>query len=91
MLPLACLPLPVPGCWLALLLCSAVVRERVADGAAVLQVCSKIVETERGVATTYKGNYTQYVQQKEEAVAKQWTMFEKWNKEAQKQKDIIRR
>ena len=23
-------------------------------------VCTKIVETERGVATTYKGNYTQY-------------------------------
>lgn len=24
------------------------------------QVCTKIVETERGVATTYQGNYTQY-------------------------------
>ena len=56
-----------------------------------VQVCNKVVETERGVATTYKGNYTQYVQQKDENVAKQWTMFEKWNKEVQKQKDIIRR
>lgn len=54
-------------------------------------MCNKIVETERGVAMTYKGNYTQYLQQKEENIAKQWTMFEKWNKEVQKQKDIIRR
>lgn len=82
-----CLPLSVPCCWMALL-CGARGGVRPAD---MLQVCSKIVETERGVATTYKGNYTQYVQQKEEAVAKQWTMFEKWNKEVQKQKDIIRR
>lgn len=56
-----------------------------------MQVCNKIVETERGVATTYKGNYTQYMQQKDDSIAKQWTMFEKWNKEVQKQKDIIRR
>ena len=25
------------------------------------QLCTKVVETERGVATTYGGNYTQYV------------------------------
>lgn len=28
------------------------------------QVCTKIVETERGVAATYPGNYTQYVNTK---------------------------
>ncbi len=28
------------------------------------QLCTKIVETERGVATTYPGNYTQYVNSK---------------------------
>lgn len=28
------------------------------------QLCTKIVETERGVATTYKGNYTAYVREK---------------------------
>lgn len=28
------------------------------------QVCTKIVETERGVSTTYKGNYTQFVNAK---------------------------
>jgi ATPase subunit of ABC transporter with duplicated ATPase domains len=28
------------------------------------QLCTKVVETERGVATTYKGNYTEYVRAK---------------------------
>ena len=54
-------------------------------------MCNKIVETERGVATTYKGNYTQYLRQKNEKIAQQYSAFDKWNKEAQKQKDIIRR
>ena len=30
------------------------------------QLCTKIVETEFGKATTYKGNYTQYVSAKAE-------------------------
>jgi ATPase subunit of ABC transporter with duplicated ATPase domains len=54
-------------------------------------VCNKIVDSDRGVATTYKGNYTDFVRQKEEAIAQQWTAFEKWSKEVAKQKDIIRR
>ena len=28
------------------------------------QLCTKTIETERGVATTYPGNYTQYVNAK---------------------------
>ncbi len=28
------------------------------------QLCTKVVETERGVATTYAGNYSQYVNTK---------------------------
>jgi ATP-binding cassette, subfamily F, member 3 len=28
------------------------------------QLCTKIVETERGVASTYPGNYTEYVRLK---------------------------
>jgi ATPase subunit of ABC transporter with duplicated ATPase domains len=43
------------------------------------------------VAKTYKGNYTDFLRQKEEDIVKQWTAFEKWNKEVAKQKDIIRR
>jgi hypothetical protein len=54
-------------------------------------VCNKIVDSDRGVAKTYKGNYTDFLRQKEEDIVKQWTAFEKWNKEVAKQKDIIRR
>jgi ATPase subunit of ABC transporter with duplicated ATPase domains len=57
----------------------------------ILQVCTKIVETERGVATTYRGNYTQAMRQKAEAVAQQYAAYDKWNKEVSKQKDIVRR
>ena len=49
------------------------------------------METERGVATTYKGNYTQAQQEKRLATAQQWQAYEKWQKEVDKQKDIVRR
>lgn len=45
------------------------------------QLCTKIVETERGVALTYKGNYTQYLAAKEERIAQQWSAYEKQQKE----------
>ena len=61
------------------------------QGLFVLQVCTKIVETERGVATTYRGNYTQAMRQKAELIAQQYAAYDKWNKEVQKQKDIVRR
>merc|ERR1719456_20420 len=32
-------------------------------------VCNKIVETELGETTTYKGNYAEYLQKKQEAIA----------------------
>ena len=49
------------------------------------QLCTKIVETERGVATTYKGNYTQYVAQKEERTAQVWVAYEKQQREIARQ------
>ena len=55
------------------------------------KLCTKIVETERGVASTYIGNYTQYVRQKEERVAQQWAAFEKQQKEIAKQREIVQR
>ncbi|KAG2431609.1 hypothetical protein HYH02_013302 [Chlamydomonas schloesseri] len=55
------------------------------------QLCTKIVETERGVATTYNGNYTQYVNSKSEATALQWAAWEKQQKEIAKQEEIIQR
>eukprot|EP00879_Flechtneria_rotunda_P011902 GHRR01012431.1.p1 GENE.GHRR01012431.1~~GHRR01012431.1.p1 ORF type:complete len:661 (+),score=250.45 GHRR01012431.1:1092-3074(+) len=54
-------------------------------------LCTKIVETERGVATTYKGNYTCYMNQKSEREALQWTAYEKQQKEIDKLQDLIRR
>lgn len=56
-----------------------------------LQVCNKIVDSDRGVAHSYKGNYTDFLRQKDEANAAQWAAFEKWSKEVAKQKDIVRR
>ncbi|KXZ43852.1 hypothetical protein GPECTOR_79g131 [Gonium pectorale] len=55
------------------------------------QLCTKIVETERGVSTTYSGNYTQYVASKSEKTALQWAAWEKQQKEIAKQEEIMQR
>ncbi|PRW33209.1 ABC transporter F family member 5 [Chlorella sorokiniana] len=55
------------------------------------QLCTKIVETERGVSATYKGNYTEYVKQKEVASAQQWVAWEKQQKEISRQEEMMRR
>ena len=49
------------------------------------QLCNKIVETEFGVATSYPGNYTQFVALKEEKQAQQWVAYEKQQKEIARQ------
>ena len=49
------------------------------------QLCTKIVETEFGKATMYKGNYTQYVTAKQEKLAQQWAAYEKQQKEIARQ------
>lgn len=49
------------------------------------QLCNKLVETEQGVATTYKGNYTEYVKTKEEKIGQQWAAWEKQQKEIARQ------
>jgi ATPase subunit of ABC transporter with duplicated ATPase domains len=54
-------------------------------------LCTKIVETERGVAASYKGNYSDYVRQKEERTAQQWVAWEKQQKEIDRQEEIVRR
>ncbi|KAJ9523392.1 hypothetical protein QJQ45_005295 [Haematococcus lacustris] len=55
------------------------------------QVCTKIVETERGVATTYPGNYSQYTAAKSEKEALQWVAWEKQQKELAKQEELVQR
>ena len=49
------------------------------------QLCNKLVETEQGVATTYKGNYTEFVKAKEEKIGQQWAAWEKQQKEMARQ------
>ena len=61
------------------------------DRAFLDALCTKIIETERGVTQTFKGNYTDYVAQKKEQVAQQWTAWEKQEKELERQREIVRR
>jgi ATPase subunit of ABC transporter with duplicated ATPase domains len=49
------------------------------------------VETEQGITDTFKGNYSDYVRQKKDKVAQQWTAWEKQQKELERQKEIARR
>ncbi len=55
------------------------------------RLCNKIVETERGVSTSYLGNYSAYLQQKEEAQAAQLSTYERQQKEIEKQQEFVER
>ena len=53
------------------------------------RLCTKIVETERGISTTYPGNYSAYLQQKAETRAAQGATYERQQKEIAKQQEFI--
>jgi ATP-binding cassette subfamily F protein 3 len=55
------------------------------------RLCTKIVETERGVSSTYLGNYSAYLQQKEEAQLAQLSAYERQQKELEKQQVFVDR
>ncbi len=55
------------------------------------RLCTQIVETERGVSTTYLGNYTSYLEQKEEAQLAQLSAYERQQKELEKQQTFVER
>jgi ATP-binding cassette subfamily F protein 3 len=55
------------------------------------RLCTQIVETERGVSTTYLGNYSAYLQQKAELRDAQLSAFERQQKELEKQQVFIDR
>jgi len=55
------------------------------------RLCTQIVETERGVSTTYLGNYSAYLQQKEEAQTAKLSAYERQQKELEKQQVFIER
>ena len=53
------------------------------------RLCTSIVETERGVSTTYLGNYSAYLAQKEESKAAQLSTYERQQKELAKQQTFV--
>ncbi|HEY9648576.1 MAG TPA: ABC-F family ATP-binding cassette domain-containing protein, partial [Chroococcidiopsis sp.] len=55
------------------------------------RLCTQIVETERGVSTTYLGNYSSYLAQKEEAKQAQLAAYEGQQKELEKQQAFVDR
>lgn len=55
------------------------------------RLCTQIVETERGVSTTYLGNYSAYLQQKLENQAAQLSTYERQQKEIEKQQAFVER
>ena len=54
------------------------------------RLCTQIVETERGVSTTYLGNYSLYLQQKAESQSAQLSAFERQQKELDKQQAFVK-
>ncbi|WP_414563962.1 MULTISPECIES: ABC-F family ATP-binding cassette domain-containing protein [unclassified Anabaena] len=55
------------------------------------RLCTQIVETERGVSTTYLGNYSAYLQQKAENQLAQLSAYERQQKELDKQQTFVDR
>jgi len=55
------------------------------------RLCTQIVETERGVSTTYLGNYSAYLQQKAEMQEAQMSAYERQQKELEKQQTFVDR
>ncbi|MBD2365160.1 ABC-F family ATP-binding cassette domain-containing protein [Anabaena minutissima FACHB-250] len=55
------------------------------------RLCTQIVETERGVSSTYLGNYSAYLQQKAESQLAQLSAYERQQKEIEKQQTFVDR
>ncbi len=55
------------------------------------RLCNQVVETERGVSSSYLGNYSSYLEQKAEGKAAQLSTFERQQKEIAKQQEFVER
>ena len=55
------------------------------------QLCTKIVEVERGEATVYAGNYGDYKRQKDTLVATAMAAYDRQQKEIERQTELILR
>ncbi len=61
------------------------------DRAFLDRLTTQIVETERGISTTYLGNYSAYLSQKAELRSAQLSAFERQQKEIEKQQAFVDR
>ena len=61
------------------------------DRAFMDRLCNQIVETERGVSSTYLGNYSAYLRQKAEQRLAQLSAYEHQQKEIEKQQAFVER
>jgi ATP-binding cassette subfamily F protein 3 len=59
------------------------------DRAFLDRLCTQIVETERGISSTYIGNYSQYLLQKEEARSAQLSAYDRQQKYLEKQQAFV--
>lgn len=55
------------------------------------RLCNQIVETERGISSTYLGNYSSYLTQKAEQKLAQMAAYERQSKEIEKQQEFVDR
>lgn len=55
------------------------------------RLCNQIVETERGVSSSYLGNYSAYLEQKAENQSAQLSAYERQQKELEKQQAFVDR
>jgi ATP-binding cassette, subfamily F, member 3 len=55
------------------------------------RLCTQVVETERGVSSTYLGNYSSYLEQKELNREMQMAAFERQQKDLAKQQEFVDR
>jgi len=55
------------------------------------RLCNQIVETERGISSSYLGNYSSYLTQKAEQKLAQMAAYERQSKEIEKQQEFVDR
>ncbi|MCM1192760.1 MAG: ABC-F type ribosomal protection protein [Butyrivibrio sp.] len=59
------------------------------DRALLNELCTRIVEIEAGKLTEYCGNYDDYMEQKQAAVARQWTEYENYHAEKKRLEKVF--
>ena len=60
------------------------------DRALLNELCTRIIEIEGGKLTEYCGNYDDYMEQKQAAIARQWTEYENYHAEKKRLEKVFR-